>query len=387
LEINKLLKSIELLEVYVEREKYAGFDPYDGLQSPLAKMPVFRTNKLLRFYFQQIVKRFPLNLRCFLGIKKGKNPVTLGLCIQAYSYLSEVYPEKNEIYNAKIEKLIDELIEFQSKGFSGACWGYEFDWEARYAKIPAFQPNIVATGIITNALFESWKINQNERCKELILSSSNFVLKDLNRTENSNELCFSYSPFDKQTVLNASMKAVRILAQTYELTKDECIFPIANAAVQYLVNRQNKDGSFFYSDKGNWIDNYHTGYILDCLDSFLKHFQSIEYKQNLDVGLEFYFANFFTNSGICKFYNNQTFPIDTTSISQSILSLTKFGKIENAKQIASWSIENMQSKKGYFYFRKFKHHTIKTSFMRWSNAWIFASFSFLAHNSKLYEKN
>ncbi|QQR94249.1 MAG: hypothetical protein IPJ93_10200 [Bacteroidota bacterium] len=32
----------------------------------------------------------------------------------------------------------------------------------------------------------------------------------------------------------------------------------------------------------------------------------------------------------------------------------------------------MQHQKGYFYFRKYKNYTEKTSFMRWSNAWMFA---------------
>ena len=31
--------------------------------------------------------------------------------------------------------------------------------------------------------------------------------------------------------------------------------------------------------------------------------------------------------------------------------------------------------KEYFYFRKFKHYTIKTPFMRWSQAWMFVALS------------
>jgi hypothetical protein len=37
----------------------------------------------------------------------------------------------------------------------------------------------------------------------------------------------------------------------------------------------------------------------------------------------------------------------------------------------------MQDPKGFFYFRKFERHLEKTSFMRWSNAWMLAGLSAL----------
>ena len=40
-------------------------------------------------------------------------------------------------------------------------------------------------------------------------------------------------------------------------------------------------------------------------------------------------------------------------------------------------IDNMQGADGSFYFRKFKWYTNRTSFMRWSNAWMFAALSYL----------
>lgn len=37
----------------------------------------------------------------------------------------------------------------------------------------------------------------------------------------------------------------------------------------------------------------------------------------------------------------------------------------------------MQKDNGSFKFRKIKYHTITTSFMRWSDAWMFATFNYL----------
>ena len=41
-----------------------------------------------------------------------------------------------------------------------------------------------------------------------------------------------------------------------------------------------------------------------------------------------------------------------------------------AKTIAEWTIKNMQSPRGYFYYRKNKIITNKVSYMRWSQAWM-----------------
>ena len=215
-----LVTSLNLVINYIENQDYLGYDPYDALLSPLFKLPVLKRNKLLRFVSQQLLKRFPLNIRPLLLIPKGLNPVTFGLCIQGYAYLSLVYPEKRDGFVIKIKSLAEKLQTLIPEGYSGACWGYGFDWEARYAKIPAFQPTVVATGIIANSLFTAWKLLGLEACRDLCLCAADFVLKDLQRIyDDEDHFCFSYSSFDKQQVFNASMKGARLLSQVWSETR------------------------------------------------------------------------------------------------------------------------------------------------------------------------
>jgi len=380
LKTNNISKSLSELIKYIEEERYEGYDPYDALKSPLFNLPFFRNNKLIRFGTQQLVKRSPINLRKLLAVPKGKNPVTLGLSIQAYSYLYKIYPEQRNDYLERIDRSIDELVELVPEGYSGNCWGYDFDWEARYASIPAYQPTIVATGFVVNSLFECYLLTGNEKAKELIISTKDFVLKDIHRTyEDDGSFIFSYSPFDEQKVFNASMKGVRILSFIYHFTNEEELKTTALKAAEFVVNAQNDNGSWYYSKKatGEWVDNYHTGYILDCLDDFNKYCEPAakKYELSLKKGIEYYKKNFFEADRIPKFYNNNKYPIDCTSAAQSILTLTRFGEHETAKNVASYIIDAMQDEKGYFYFRKFKNYQIKTSFMRWSNAWMFVALS------------
>ncbi|HKR04230.1 MAG TPA: delta-aminolevulinic acid dehydratase [Bacteroidia bacterium] len=373
-----IARALQNLIAYIEKENYSGYDPYDALKSPLFRLPFFRTNKIARFVAQQLVKRFPANLRPLFFVPKGYNPVTLGLCIQAYSNLTKTYPENKNEYEKKINYLIDELVKLIPAGFHGACWGYDFDWEARYSKIPSYQPTVVATGIITHALFNAYRHTGNKKAMELCISAAKFVLNDLNRTmDEDGDFCFSYSPFDKQVVFNASMKGARLLAEVYSITGDEQLKNEAKKAVAFVIKYRRSDGAWIYSANlaGGWIDNYHTGYILDCLDEYMTLCDDSSYELSLEKGYKFYAQNFFYHNSIPKFYDKELYPIDCTAAAQSILTLTRFKDYKLAENVAGWMILNMQDDEGYFYFRKYKFYTEKTSFMRWSNAWMMLALS------------
>jgi hypothetical protein len=371
---------------YASENAYKGYDPYDALLSPLFSLPFFSKNKLIRFGTQQFVKRFPLNIRPLLLVPKGLNPVSLGLFIQGYANLITVMPGRKQEFIEKIEQLTDMLNELLPEGYSGACWGYDFDWEARHAKIPAYQPTVVATGIITNGLYQAWKITGLEVLKELVVDASAFVLKDLNRSYSGDTFCFSYSPFDEQRVFNASMKGARLLAQAFALTGDKEYKEQATQAVEYVAGQQRENGSWGYSlaKTGGWVDNYHTGYILDCLDEYVRLCDDSTYRPHLEKGFAYYRDHFFEPDGQPAFYSNSLYPADCTAASQSILTLTRFDDIDLARKVAEWTITNMQASDGHFYFRKFKYYTIKTSFMRWSDAWMFAALTYLIKYNRNY---
>ena len=260
-------KVIYKMGKYIKKEKYKGYDPFDVLNSPFFDLPILKSNKFIRFVSQQIFRRIPINLRPLFLIKKDINPVTLGLVIQAYSYLAHIYHDKKKYYISEIEYCLNKLIKLRSLNYSGYCWGYNFDWEARYAKINAYVPTVVATGIITNILYEYYKMFSDKRIIEILDSAALFIIKDLNRTYENDTFCFSYSPLDTQEVYNATMKAARLLAQAYSLTGKKQYIDEAKKTVQFVVNNQESDGSWWYSkgDSRTWIDNFHSGYVLDCI--------------------------------------------------------------------------------------------------------------------------
>lgn len=372
----QIRQSLFLLLRHMEREEFKGYDPYDGLTSPLFKLPLLSSHHKIRFYSQQVVKRSRLNLRPLLGIRKNLNPVTLGLAVQAYAALYKS-TAKNE-YRQQAESLISKLTTLRANGFHGSCWGYDFPWEARYATIPAYQPTVVATGIIANGLFEAHRAMQSVESAKHVVSAADFVMKDLNRHQESDgSFCFSYSPFDREMVFNASMKGVRLLSQAYAISGNQEYISTAAQAVKWVMKHQNADGAWIYSQRetGKWVDNYHTGYILDCLDTYITLSGDNMFTSGLNKGLSYYTANFITDEGLPKFYDKVAYPVDCTAAGQTLLTLVRFHKTNEAIKVAHWMHRHMQDESGHFYFRKYKSHTEKTDFMRWSDAWMLAGLS------------
>jgi len=140
---------------------------------------------------------------------------------------------------------------------------------------------------------------------------------------------------------------------------------------------QKEDGSWPYSigDARKWADNYHTAYVLDTLKAYMDNTKDYKYINNYENGLSFYINNFFVDKTIPKYYSNKIFPIDSTSVAQSIITLVKNNKFDYAENVINWAINNMFNEKGYFYYQKTKYYTHKTSYMRWSNAWMFNALS------------
>ncbi|WP_034042341.1 delta-aminolevulinic acid dehydratase [Wocania ichthyoenteri] len=374
-------KSFLQLKVYCEENSFKGWDPYDGLNSwiiqktPLGKLPFFRLAWI------QLFKRNPINLRSLFGIKKDYNPKGLGLFLIGYCNLYKI-ENKSETLE-KINFLTNKILELQTKGYSGACWGYNFDWQARAFFQPKHTPTVVATTFITEALLESYGVTKNKECLNAAISASKFVLNDLNKTyDDEKNYTFSYSPLDNTQVFNAGLLGAKLLCLIYQHTKNDELLISAKKVVSYVCKKQNKNGSWAYGTLHfhQWIDNFHTGYNLECITTYQQISKDFSFKNNIDRGLKYYLETFFTDCGISKYYNDKTYPIDIHAPAQLIVTLKKLNVLSKEKplvdKVLNWTIENMQSCKGYFYYQKKKTVMSKIPYIRWAQAWMFYAFSY-----------
>ena len=382
--------SFQRLKEYCEAENFKGWDPFDGLNSKVfQKIPILSNSRFFKLSWIQFFKRSPINLRRLTMVEKGFNSKGLGLFLRGYCNLYRI--DSSEENLNKINEIAGKILKLQTTGYSGSCWGYNFDWQARAFFQPKGTPTVVATSFISDALLEAYTITNNILYRDTAISASQFVLKDLNRTyDKDGNFSFSYSPLDQTQVFNASLLGVKLLMQVYRYTKDEILLKESKKAVQYVINYQQENGAWSYGTLPyhQWIDNFHTGYNLECLFVYQQISKDFSFSKNIEKGLDYYLEIFFTEEGVSKYYNTSVFPIDIHAPSQLIVTLSKLNRFQENKElidtVLQWTIEHMQTDKGFFKYQKNRFFNSNIPYMRWAQAWMFYAFSyyFLEENGK-----
>ncbi len=126
-----------------------------------------------------------------------------------------------------------------------------------------------------------------------------------------------------------------------------------------------------------WIDNFHTAYVLSSLFRIRESCQlvDVEIEKALRVGYDFWRKSFFLADGWPKYYHDQLHPADSHAAATAIVTLTELRELDDgalalAEKIAAWTIENLRDASGYFYYQRRRLFTVRTPFMRWSEAWM-----------------
>ena len=379
---NKVQVSFNKLYDYCNSQEFMGYDPYDGLSSTFFRsLPWINRNRLARLIWIQGFKKLPFNIRPLFGVKKEYNPKALALFLSGFVSLYRTLPK--EEYLEKIVFFSSKILELSTQGYSGHCWGYNFDWESKAFFLPKYTPTIVVSAFVANALLDAYEVSSDERLLGAARSTCDFILNDLNRTYDENgNFIFSYSKFDNSSVFNASLLGSRLMARVYSYTGEKLLIDEAGRSVAYVCNFQKADGSWSYGNLPfhQWIDNFHTGFNLECISDYLKYSGDKSFNVSLQKGFDYYLKTFFTSEGKAKYYNNSLYPVDIHAPAQLIITVFKLGKFDaNSKlvhNVLNWTISNMQSEKGFFYFQVRKHYKIKISYMRWSQAWMFYAMSY-----------
>jgi len=367
-------QSLTQLLDYCRKNNWAGHDPYDALNSQVFNAVPFFQNYPCRLVFTQAMKRLPVNLRPLFLVSREQNPKGLALFISTLVRLQEI-----NLFNDKqqITSLINRLIELRSPDMPHYCWGYNFDWQGRHGLTPKFSPNIICTSFAANAFLDAFDKYKNSEYLDIAVSAGRFLLTGLEISKEATGLCFSYTTVGQSKVHNANLLGAALLARLYKATGEQEFLDYSSKAMSYSVSRQNSDGSWFYGEHATqkWIDNFHTGFNLGAIKRFCEYTGNTEYLKNIQKGYAFFKKHFFTSEAIPKYFHNRLYPIDIHSVAQSIITLVEMKDIDqNAMQTLEpmlfWTMKNMRSKQGYFYFQKKRYFTNRNSYMRWSQAWM-----------------
>ena len=121
------------LFAYCRENNWAGYDPYDALNSRIFMALPALDSRIPRLVLTQLLKRSPVNIRGLLQVSKTQNPKGIALFLAALLKAPELCAGESEDL---IAALAERLVALRSPGTRYWCWGYSFPWQTRTIIVP-----------------------------------------------------------------------------------------------------------------------------------------------------------------------------------------------------------------------------------------------------------
>ena len=376
---DKILMSISRVEKWVEDHNYRGYEYSDGLSSPLKTLTF--GNLFLERCLLQLVRLSPINIRPLVGIKPLDS--TKGRGYMALGYLTMLKLTSESSYKEKARSCFRWLGENKAKNYVAHSWGNHFDFSSRSGRLPKLEPIIVWTSHIGQAFLDGYELLGDEEYLEVAKSICRWILA-VPREKTERGLCLSYVAYMQSSIHNSNMLGAAMLARTARITGAKELQEIAAEAMEYSCTRQLPNGAWYYGEdpKNHWVDNFHSGYNLDSLKCYIENSGDETFLEKLRRGIEYYMEVFFEKDGTPRYYNNNKYPVDIQCASQAITTLAYFSDLypealDMSRKVANWTIDNMQDKNGYFYYRVMPWGKMKVPLLHWGQATMYRGLTLL----------
>jgi hypothetical protein len=367
------------LSAALELVGFEGWDPYDALSSPLlraaCRAPVTRQGAI------QLFKRLPVNLRPLLGVRPRRHTKAVALCVSAYA-LSARSPDLDR-FGALVDTLSQYLGDQAVVDHRGVGWAYDFDVQTRWDFYPAGKPNAVVTSFAMQALFAASALPEADPHLGALAEAAGRAAVERFVVDTPQGRFFAYHEGCSTPIHNANLLVASAVGRCTEIGADE--WRAAESAVGFTVSRQREDGSWPYGEgRGlEWVDGYHTAYVLMSLARWVDCTHDPKSEAALDRGLRFYIDRLFEPSGAPRATTDRLYPIDIHSASSAIWALASLrdrsrDALPLAERVLDWTLAHMRKADGRYAFQLHAWYRNSISYIRWNDAHMLLALASLA---------
>lgn len=359
-------RAIDAIRRWGEERDWRGYDPYDALNSPFSRYLTLGTQFGERT-LTQVVKRSPVNLRPMLRIEPAHDDKALGLVASGYARLAAA--RDDEAAAAAARRWLDYLASIAVVEGSGWAWGYHFPVRTRFFAYARGTPNTIATSFVAHAFLDGLELLGEARFGDTARAASLFLLEHMHDEARH---FFRYLSEEAELVHNANLLACSVAVRTAALLGDPLDSRVEEAVVT-SSSAQRSDGSWPYaaSSIGSWVDNFHTGYVLESLSRCSVLVGGLE--SSLALGFDYWERELFASHGEPRPRPDRRFPRDAHDYAQAIdtwLSATSWreGALARADGTAALLIRDLLNPRGYVNFQRGRLLTNRVPFIRWTTA-------------------
>jgi len=211
-----------------------------------------------------------------------------------------------EKYYQRAVHFLDVLEKSRCPDFERFCWGYPYDWVTKKGIIKKNTPLITSSPYCFEAFQAVHRIDNNDKWLDIMHSIAEHAYVDIKDIEVSPVAnSSSYTPYDEGGVINASAYRAFLLTSASDLFSEDKYWIVAEGNLNYILEAQRQDGSWFYSTDGlnDFIDHYHTCFVLKALAKItsIKNHEATE--RALEMGVQYYREALFNEEGLPKSFS------------------------------------------------------------------------------------
>jgi hypothetical protein len=287
----------------------------------------------------------------------------------ASGYARLAVARDDDAARAAARRWLDLLAaEAVADGF-GCAWGYHFPVRTRFFAYARNAPNTIATSFVAHAFLDGLEFVGESRFGDAARAASLFLIEHMYDEAGH---FFRYLPEEEELVHNANLLACSVVVRTAALL-DEPLDGRVEEAVGTSASAQRSDGSWPYaaSSSGSWVDNFHTGYVLESLGRCTALVGGWE--SALALGFDYWERELFEADGAPRPRPDRRFPREAHDYAQAIdtwrsAASWRENALARAERTAELLVRDLLSPRGYVNFQRGRVLTNRVPFIRWTTA-------------------
>jgi len=394
---NKLISAVQRFSDWLERYGEVSQDQYDFWATTCgqyAKALYYRKPLLGSIAVAPIVfldSFLPAARRCFR--KRSRFPIADAHFAMGYFYIYQVTGD--EKFYQKAIHFLEMLQQTRCPGYKHSGWGYPFDWMTNSGVIQAQTPLVTTTPYVYEAFVAASEIRPNPRWSEILHSIAEHLAFDFDDTLlNDQSSACSYIPRDKLTgkkyppVVNASAYRAFVLTEAALRFKDKRYQNIAQKNLNFVLEAQQEDGSWFYAvgEKDQFVDHFHTCFVLKNLLKVAILTGDKRFQKAIIKGLEYYKTQLLDQIGLPKpFAKEQRFTTYRRELYDYAENINLYVLLQKTRsqfgEISDYPLQDLLSRwqkpDGSFRTRQLLLGWNNVPYHRWAQSQLFRSLTFL----------
>jgi hypothetical protein len=324
--------------------------------------------------------------------KPQRFPIADAHYAMGFAFLSQTLDD--EQYYLRAVHFLKVLKESRCPNYAQYCWGYPFNWETRRGTMREGTPLITTVPYVYEAFLQVYQIDGRQEWLDIMRSIAQHAFHDYTdfiTSATASSCSYNPEPGEPGGVINASAYRAFLLTRAGLDFSQERYLKVAERNLNFVLESQNTDGSWYYSTDGerDFVDHFHTCFVLKALAKIEALTGNQQCTKGIERGVDYYVKNLFDDKGLPKpfsrrprltVYRRELYDY-AECINTAVLLNGRFPALDRILSRVVDHLTDWQKSDGSFRSRQLLLGWDNTPMHRWAQSQLFRSLSFLLYQN------